>query len=695
MVTSDSGEAVLKKSYSIKVAKQPPGIVFSEEWFPVVLVIEQFATKAGKITGSSHDVHIISELTAFPYRNELSRNIFCSSASLLTNPEVIRLSFDRRGEKTKTMSIMCKIKSHIHENKATQCTISFSSTPTKSCFSSNKVSYARTTSIQIVSKKLVVDDKTWPDIWFKDEGGKDKCMEAKISLVDGFGHIIKGRRIPLSVTLLYDNEESTRVIKQDTLRILSPSPQFINAKSGECSISFRIEEVSKNHQGQNFKLEIAPDVPDAFCTAKVCTPPVCIRSKRNKRIRPTTSRRDTNEKLSTNSPTRPLGLASSKCLVDDSFTQDSSIDLSDIKNSKRLRQAMKSVIEWTEEIVHGLYQIKWNIIGYAKFSDGTLDYNRPYHSMQNPNEHIKKILSEYSDHTRCDLQTLRDTVENSKESKLDGLKLMALSQIRPKENFPFGNHQTPTETKSSKQSRMENSMQLPVYQVPQVPPSVSLTQGIDMQHPATIAHIAPNMIAQQNAAPCHFHQQKYLRERLTFQDQHMSIFDPEMRSRRFSSHNETDILMMNRSNGERELERLQDKKVDEEIDTETLQKTIMYILAKQIKSANSGQRLGFPAFNSKKIIVGFYRESETKVGVGRFVLLSKYKDQFRSDQMMQATFLLEDALKDNSEAVHCIQNYGSLQNMIGHALAYEWSKDLSFEDGADNSDHIALENVIL
>jgi len=57
---------------------------------------------------------------------------------------------------------------------------------------------------------------------------------------------------------------------------------------------------------------------------------------------------------------------------------------------------MQSVIRWTDEVVNGLYPLQWQVIGYAPFPDGTIDYNHPYHSMPNPNPCISRVLSMYS-----------------------------------------------------------------------------------------------------------------------------------------------------------------------------------------------------------------------------------------------------------------------------------------------------------
>jgi hypothetical protein len=103
---------------------------------------------------------------------------------------------------------------------------------------------------------------------------------------------------------------------------------------------------------------------------------------------------------------------------------------------------------------------------------------------------------------------------------------------------------------------------------------------------------------------------------------------------------------------------------------------VEYILAKQYKSMRTSDRLGFPAFSASKEILGFYHESSTKVGVGRFVPIRYLADEFGPLESMQATEILEEAIATKSAAVHALQDWGSISNLIDHALVYDWSKDI-------------------
>lgn len=89
--------------------------------------------------------------------------------------------------------------------------------------------------------------------------------------------------MPLDIRLLY--ESGTAVGAQDILRLFPALRP--NMSRGRATISFRIDDVSKNHQGQSFVLEVAPETQESSLMfqdiAPVRTSAIAIRSKRNKR----------------------------------------------------------------------------------------------------------------------------------------------------------------------------------------------------------------------------------------------------------------------------------------------------------------------------------------------------------------------------------------------------------------------------
>lgn len=247
--------------------------------------------------------------------------------------------------------------------------------------------------IVMVSAKLKVEPMDWEPTWYKDEGGREKCMQVRVSLSDKNGDPVTGRKIPIKFTLLYENGQSLRVMNQGILKVFGSERQYINANGSPAIISFRIEDVSKNHQGMAFKLEISADSPrSASDIAPGFSPPVSIRSKRNKRQRSSgssfggmrTGSAGSESFRDMHASTMPSSAASvvsaSGATVVTSHQQPQAPTMAGVSDIQALRAAMRGVIRWTEEVVNGLYPLKWQVIGYAQFPDGTVDYNRPYHS---------------------------------------------------------------------------------------------------------------------------------------------------------------------------------------------------------------------------------------------------------------------------------------------------------------------------
>ncbi|KAG3086049.1 hypothetical protein PI125_g19051 [Phytophthora idaei] len=136
--------------------------------------------------------------------------------------------------------------------------------------------------VNVVKEKLQVVTQP-PDVWFKDEGGREKCMTVALTLIPAPGAYLEDRVVPLDVKLLY--ESGNTVLNQSILRLFPDMRP--NMTHGRATISFRIDDVSKNHQGQSFMLEIGPEQQDGSSMfqdiAPTRTSVIAIRSKRNKR----------------------------------------------------------------------------------------------------------------------------------------------------------------------------------------------------------------------------------------------------------------------------------------------------------------------------------------------------------------------------------------------------------------------------
>jgi hypothetical protein len=109
------------------------------------------------------------------------------------------------------------------------------------------------------------------------------------------------------------------------------------------------------------------------------------------------------------------------------------------------------------------------------------------------------------------------------------------------------------------------------------------------------------------------------------------------------------------------------------MEVESRESDVEYLLARQYKSLRTGARLGFPAYSTNKEILWFYRESSNKVGIGQFTPISSHTNDFGPLEIMQATGILEGAIAKKSKAVHALKYWGSIGNLLDHALVYDWS----------------------
>lgn len=254
--------------------------------------------------------------------------------------------------------------------------------------------------ISLVNTKLSIRaSEDWSQIWYKDEGGRDKSMQVICTAINVQGEIVK-EKIPLQVTLCYAGIKPVPVANQEILRLLKKGRKLqIDKFSGRATLQYRIEDVSKNHQGQDFCLRISAsnefsDVGPGY------SPSVSIRSKRNKRARATHSRGSSGGSERSKSPPLPAA-------------NHFEFSLTEGVNVEQLRDALDSVCTWADEVVNGLGPLQWHVVGYAQHPDGSPDYDRPFHNMPNPNVWINHVLSSYAQSTRENLRLLQHAIDQA------------------------------------------------------------------------------------------------------------------------------------------------------------------------------------------------------------------------------------------------------------------------------------------
>eukprot|EP00953_Heterococcus_sp_UTEX-ZZ885_P016918 9493-Heterococcus_DN1.PRE.2 len=154
------------------------------------------------------------------------------------------------------------------------------------------------TSAQLYTRDLAMDTARLQvllnpeETFYKDEGGKGKCMVAEIGLT-----VSPERRarsldpVPLTVQLLY---EDGNLPYQQQILTISPDSDLSVTSDAPAVIRFRIEErvratsaflvlILGLYKGSRFKLLIGPDTKDTTQFAHVatcCTEPILVLSKR-------------------------------------------------------------------------------------------------------------------------------------------------------------------------------------------------------------------------------------------------------------------------------------------------------------------------------------------------------------------------------------------------------------------------------
>ena len=445
-------------------------------------------------------------------------------------------------------------------------------------------------------------------------GGRDNYILIIVSLVDRDGTIIKDRKVPIHMKLLYDNEDRAPVTKQGIFRPIGTSCKFIDPATGKSTLQFRIEDVSRNHQGLNFIIEVGTDMSKFPDIAPAYSRSVCIRSKKTRLKR----KRDNQ----TVSPNRRAALPTFSARSPPSrFPPPLSYPNSTgyFQNAHQVRHAMRGVIEWTEAVVNGLGPLKWDVMGYGQNPDGSIDYNRPYHQMKNPNEKVNEILDMYTHETRGHLHTLLHAVEQSiNPSKPEYMCVGAV--LPPHGVTPHLSNPLRPEMRQLHQ----HSYHQEYSRAPHSIKPIRLSREIEHRNRAQ-NHSQGVPPVEQGAHP------------------------PPLQ--RVPHSEETRA-----SNAEYD--------ISETTDTQT---DVHYILATTFNSIRTDQLLGLPAFDIKAQLVGFYRESNIGNGA-RFISIQKHKNDFDIDELEHASRILKQALVNRSQIVYTLKDWGCLKSMVGHAL---------------------------
>jgi len=595
---SDLVNACSEWKAEIKIEKHPNNIIFFDDWIETSLVIRLNEERTLK------DEALVLKSDLCYYEDGKMKTVNSDSHEVVFDvTELKTCSFDEGPKKVK----MCFKVSPGLDSKIYYFIQPFLVLKgMNNC--KEKVAETKTNSFKLITYKLGIVPIDWEDIWYKDEGGRDKCMQVQVGLMNHKNEFVQSRRVQLKLTLMYESNDGdvahSIVMKQDILNVFGAPRHFIDTETAKTFLRFRIEDVSKNHQGQGFIVQIKADTSKGTNDdiAPSFTPSVSVRSKRNKRQR--TTKDGSTSQYSYEPLNSPSGNSSHKFVshpanvgaaagipatpIASQITRQAHMQSSSgnhdgfegIDDISSLREAMRGVIRWTEEVINGLYPLQWQVIGYAQYPDGTLDYNRPYHSMPNPNARISKVLSMYSENTREQLRVLLDAVENTNLSRVN----------------------------TGNDSRLDKSF-------------TNATQGL----------LLPNTLPQQ-------------------------IPDAKNLNRHVNNINHSSLSTIDAS------------------ERDDIKSEIEYVLAIQYKSSVTGYFHGFPTYNERHELLGFYEESRNNVGLAKFVPLTSISNKDLTPvEVSQVTSLLLDAMKNNRESVYALKDWGTLSNLFDHVMIYEWS----------------------
>lgn len=276
--------------------------------------------------------------------------------------------------------IRCKIEGEASSNAAKKFSIEFF-LASKEIYLSSVFTHA----IHLVNYKLWVEPNEWEDVWYRDEGDWDKCMIAQVRLLERDGSLTLGRSVIFHVTIHYDDAASTKVLNQKILSVLGGCDQIIRPDTGCVSIRYRVDDMSKNHHGNDFKLLINVDETKYYDIGSTFSPAFTVRSKKYRKLRLDPVRTPLTDSLDQErSPT--------SIDVHGEIIHSAALD-QPLLDASRARAALNNIIGWADQVVDELSVIQWKFVGYETRSDGTTDYSKPVHESPNPNEAISKLIS--------------------------------------------------------------------------------------------------------------------------------------------------------------------------------------------------------------------------------------------------------------------------------------------------------------
>ena len=369
--------------YTLSLQPQPPRHPFVGVYFPVQL----FLTDAKKVCKTGWNVHVAVEL-------------LYETGELVAQQDIVELEGYRGSRIVSvgadgqvTLSVRIMQVSMKHENRSFVLRFSVCKSPAPVSNTSEPLSQQQLSAIHtipavttepltVIRHRLRITQQP-PATWYKDEGGRDKCISIHAVLVDADDRPVHGREVPLKVTLCYEGDEHMEVKNQSILKF--PSDTTVNrvGSDGTVELKVRVEEVSKNHQKQAFVVRVAPDVvfsPTNHDIAADYTSAVTVLSKRNKRRKKESGEHMTPTMRGENGLTSPMStLANSAIAPSASSLTADMLQSADFTPSAALSATVTSIASWCQYVQRGLTSLEWQHVGFEITEEGQVHLHRPLH----------------------------------------------------------------------------------------------------------------------------------------------------------------------------------------------------------------------------------------------------------------------------------------------------------------------------
>jgi hypothetical protein len=567
------------------------------------------------------------------------------------------------------------------------------------------VTPAVTSEMTVIQHRLLIQEKL-PELWYKDEGGRDKCMTLPIYLVNAKNERVGNRPVPLRVTLLYENEHP--VLKQDILK-MSPDCQRTIDSTGKAVLKLRIEDVSKNHQGQAFRLKVEADTaqsPLNFDVAYDLSSSISVRSKRNKRRPGKNAPAQITHHIITGASTPMSTTSSPASNAEHEMTLAGAFGMAAFTaedRRKRMRTggsaspgtprvggsphagnsltgAMESILTWTGGVVNGLHQLEWQTVGYESKSDGTADPERPIYRCPACWRYKDVMTYETAQHdTKCLIANLLLTYATDTMGHLDFV-------LKGIERFPA--------MIASAQAAAQKAVAKPMGQMPnQGAPSLVSPQNTGIMGVNPLVDDS-----NQQMLSSAMMMNSSMGSTATANQFSMSSSSSGMATATSSAMNGlTGMegppgLFRNNSGGLTEFMRsLDDQDSSDPMFYQNLagnggnssnngsqladaiELQVFYVVARMV-TLNSSNAIGFPAFDVNMTLLGFYQEGRENATTEVVFVPVNDIPAISQGEIMETQRLLQAEMKSNSSAVHTLARCNNdLVKLKEDVILFHWN----------------------